>query len=404
MGNVYFYSERGLINCLVLDLNNNLDKTKEFLRLIKFGMDEKTADWVDKVLSVDWYIEFSASEFGNPDLIADVNCTDGHRVIVFEAKLKSYEKSAAFIDMTAPFEANPNGDYPDGIYKSKSSSINAQLALRYRLARTLNNLQWLELLSSDEPRIEESYEDAVSYHDMFKAIREVKTGRRIHNRRMIDVLYTITQSRHDFYFVAMTFESQNHIFKTIQDSAPNLLPPLGIAKWKTVNGQFGILNFNVLIRSLPLDDNSYLNLSRNYINFYPQDNTKINEIEYDSDEAEQEEAEREELSSKDRFLQNNLPNSDVYAIWFEKLKAIIGFVDYKTSCSISKVGKTIVKLMYKNRKVYLGFRDCLPDGLPNRETITISIQRVRFFCIPLIGMNEETNLRIENAIRQLLSA
>ena len=69
-----------------------------------------------------------------------------------------------------PFEPNENNEYPDGIYKNKSSSINAQLALRYRLAQRLNNLQWLEIRSSDEPRIEETFEDAVFYHDMFNAI------------------------------------------------------------------------------------------------------------------------------------------------------------------------------------------------------------------------------------------
>ena len=197
-------------------------------------MDEQRPNWVDRVESVDWYVEFSASEFGNPDLIADIHCTDGHRVIFFEAKLKSYEKAASSMDTTVPFEPNENNEYPDGIYKNKSSSINAQLALRYRLAQRLNNLQWLEIRSSDEPRIEETFEDAVFYHDMFNAIREVHTGRRIHNRKMIEILDKITANRPDFYFVAMTFESQDHIFQSIQEHSPNLLPPIGLAKWNCV--------------------------------------------------------------------------------------------------------------------------------------------------------------------------
>ncbi len=100
---VFFYSERGLINCLVLDLKKNLDMCKVFFKCIRFGTDESTFDWTDNILAVEWYVEFSASEFGNPDLIADVCCPDGHHVVFFEAKLKPYQKAAAVMDMNKPF-------------------------------------------------------------------------------------------------------------------------------------------------------------------------------------------------------------------------------------------------------------------------------------------------------------
>lgn len=388
---VFFYSERGLLNCLVLDLKSDPEKTKDFFKLIKFGMDEQRPNWVDKVESVDWYVEFSASEFGNPDLIADIHCTDGHRVIFFEAKLKSYEKAASSMDTTVPFEPNENNEYPDGIYKNKSSSINAQLALRYRLAQRLNNLQWLEIRSSDEPRIEETFEDAVFYHDMFNAIREVHTGRRIHNRKMIEILDKITANRPDFYFVAMTFESQDHILQSIQEHSPNLLPPIGLAKWRTSHNQFGLLNFNDLIRAFDLKSNSYLALSREYINFYSQNNADATVQEEAFDEEEQEEAKREELSSKDLYIQSGKADADVYVKWFEQLRKIAGsqFKDYKTSCSIVKSGETIIKLMYKNNNVFIGFRNKLPDTLNDNHSIVISIQGKQFVSVLANTVNVE---------------
>ena len=390
--NVFFYSERGLINCLVLDLQNDISKLRTFLNCIKLGIDEKTPKWVDKVQSADWYVEFSASEFGNPDLIADLNCDDGHRVIFFEAKLKSYEKAAASMDTTVPFEPNEDNEYPDGIYKNKSSAINAQLALRYRLAQRLNSLQWLEIRSSDEPRIEETFEDAVSYHDMFNAIREVHTGRRIHNRKMIEILDKITANRPDFYFVAMTFESQDHILQSIQKHNPNLLPPIGLAKWRTSHNQFGLLNFNDLIRAFDLGSNSYLALSHEYINFYLQNNADAAEQEDAFDEEEQEEAKREELSSKDRYIEGGKPCAVIYARWFDQLHEIAGskFKDYKTSCSIVKGGETVVKLMYKNNNVYIGFRNRLPDTLNDNHSIVISIHGKRFISVLANTISVET--------------
>ena len=408
MSRVYFYSERGLINSLILDLQNNLTKTRDFLNFIKLGINETQFDWTNKIQSVDWYIEFSASEFGDPDVIADISCSDKHRVIFFEAKLKSYEKSSAPMNMSAVFDPQN-----DGIYKDKSSSINAQLALRYRLAQTLKTLYSSEnggiLLNADEPRIEESREAALSYHDMFKAIRETQTGRRIHNPLMIKVLKKIMENNPEFYFVAMTFEERDHTFRDIQTNKPHHLPPLGTTRWESENNRFGILNINNLIQSFQLEDNSYLTLSRDYIHFNLNDNQNTSETdddieEYDIEEDEQRKANLEELSSKDTFLQHNLPHADVYADWFDNLR-LIGkdqFHDFKSSCSLTKQSKTIVKLIYRNHHVYLGFRDKLPHTLTHTETTTISIKGVKFACIIIDAHTESYRDIYLHEISQLL--
>ena len=396
--NVFFYSERGLINCLVLDLKNDAEKTKYFLKLIKFGIDEQTPEWVDKVISVDWYVEFSASEFGNPDLIADIHCTDGHRVIFFEAKLKSYIKTSAEID----FNQNFNSEN-DGILKGKTSTINAQLALRYRLANTLKLANWVELQNSEEPQLEERRDIAIQYKDMFKAIRQSKTGRRIHNDKMIAVFGNIMKSNPDFYFVAMTFETEEHIFKMVGNNNPNLLPPIGIDQWNSENRHFGILNFNDFIKLMPVSENSFLSSSRDYI--YPKsqtsqtdDNDYSDEELSDVDIEETIEAEPSEESSKDRIRQKGWPNANIYVDWFDKLHEIPGIKlrDNAYNCSVIKKDGTsnketvMIKLIYKNNNVYIGFRDKLPDEIKNKPSIVISFQGKRFISVLANTISVET--------------
>ena len=169
------------------------------------------------------------------------------------------------------------------------------------------------------------------------------------------------------------------------------MPPIGLAKWRTSHNQFGLLNFNDLIRAFDLESNSYLALSREYINFYSQNNADATVQEEIFDEEEQEEAKREELSSKDLYIQSGKPDADVYAKWFEQLHKIAGsqFKDYKTSCSIVKGGETIIKLMYKNNNVFIGFRNRLPDTLNDNHSIVISIQGKQFVSVLANTVNVE---------------
>jgi len=80
----------------------------ELYYMIKFGIEEQIPEWVDKVISIDWFVEFSASEFGNPDFIADIHCTDGHRVIFFEATPFSVIVSSSFCVRMS--NSSSNGD------------------------------------------------------------------------------------------------------------------------------------------------------------------------------------------------------------------------------------------------------------------------------------------------------
>ena len=389
--NVFFYSERGLVNCLVLDLKNDLEKTKNFFKLIKFGEKEIKPSWADNILSVDWYIEFSASEFGNPDLIADIHCTDKHRVVFFEAKLRSYKQSAESIDLSIPF--NPQ---KDGVYKGKASSINAQLALRYRLAQVLKDTDLSQIPQQEEQQIEENYDKTELYHDMFKAIRTAKTGRRIHNDRMIDVLRKLMQNKPDCFFVAMTFETEtkDRIFESIRKERSDLLPPIGVDQWDTANEQFGILNFNEVSKAIPKSQNSYLSLSWQYIN------PKNNDI--DSEDYIEQESIQEEITINGAFSSDEA--SDDYDDW-RALLQITANNQYinrsERSCSILKGTQVIIKLIRRRDGVYLGFRDQLPDSLKALDlpNDSFSIRNVRFAAVSIHSTSQEILL---DAVKSLL--
>lgn len=399
---VFFYSERGFINCLVLDLKKNLDMCKVFFKCIRFGTDESTLDWADNILAVEWYVEFSASEFGNPDLIADVCCPDGHHVVFFEAKLKPYQKAAAVMDMNKPFEPNSNGIYEiDGIYKNKSSSINAQLALRYRLAHTLEQAPWADIqscLQGDvEVQIEEKYEDCIAYHDMFSAIRYNtghRTGRRIHNSRMIEVFNKMMQNQPDFYFVAMTFETQDHLFRTLQEKSVHLLPPIGMDKWQKDHQRFGILDFNQLINTLQLENDSFRAQSRDYIYYYTHE--AVTNDMADADDDEEAASERNSESSKERVLRKATDESKEYAEWFDWFQNIgrRQFSDNQENCSLIVHNQVVIKLFYSNKGVYVGFRDTLPGVLkPYQDRSSFrTVRSVLFVCLPVQAV-EQNNLR-----------
>ena len=392
--NVFFYSERGLINCLVLDIKDDIIKLREFLKCIKLGMNEDTPDWVDKVQSSNWYVEFSASEFGNPDLIADLNCDDGHRIIFFEAKMTSYEKAATEIDINQPF--NPE---KDGIYKGKTSTINAQLALRYRLAKTMfdlkNHRPNQDFSKLIETGIEEPIEVAIRYHDMFKFIRKSQTGRRIHNSLTIDVFNKLMHHAKEYYVVAMTFEDPGYsVFKSLYTHNPKLLPPIGIDEWNAGNHSFGIFNFNEFKTAINPSQYIHISGSRNYINLTMNTGTEIIPDTIEIEESSE--------IYEDVILSQTPQNiQTLYEEWEDKLSTLFGkkYKPYVASSSILKNGRTIIKLIIQNNSLYLGFRDRLPDILRSEDSPSIiRIQGVSFECIELNRISESKYAQVISVI------
>ena len=69
---LFFYGERGLVNGIVLDLLDDLDidlkSLKIFLSSIIF-CDSYKPSWIERVYKVDFIIEPSFSEFGDPEVL-----------------------------------------------------------------------------------------------------------------------------------------------------------------------------------------------------------------------------------------------------------------------------------------------------------------------------------------------
>ncbi len=414
--NVFFYSERGLVNCIVLDLLNDIERTKKFLDLIKFGIDECRPTWLNEICGVDWYVEFSASEFGRPDLIADIKCTnDTHRVIFFEAKLSSYSAAAVPMeyDEHKEFKASTeDGKANNGIYQNKTSAINAQLALRYRLANVLRLTPAIELLG-DEPQIQEQQDVALSYHDMFAAIHKSGTGRRIHNRKTIELFARIMRSRPQIYYVAMSFENPDYGFKRITEEHPKILPPIGIERWKSGEHKyFGILNLN-LLPQVGFESNSYIIKCQDYVNYPTADSIQS---------FEEESAEDDDIPVDDndipvetdpdaRFQWENLNRYDdninrVYTEWYDIIESIAGdaLVERKNSHSILNAeNKTIMKLMIIQSKVSLGFKDCLPTNLIGMHSFRKKITPTEFEFINLSDIEDTAIDNIKMAITEVIN-
>ena len=114
---VYYYSERGMINCLVNWLIKDDDNCKNLLnKIIYADLEEKTFDQIDEI---EIFNEFSFGEFGDPDLIIKVKTEGIDYYFIIEAKLTTFKSSASKFNEKIK-------------YIGHASDIDIQLLLRKR--------------------------------------------------------------------------------------------------------------------------------------------------------------------------------------------------------------------------------------------------------------------------------
>lgn len=121
---IQWYGERGVINAMVTHLEAN-GTGPQFLRCIHWAIAPAPA-WVGKVTDVSFIVELGLADFGNPDLIMVCKVSDDNLpyCVFVEAKVVPYDASAM---------PNEPGMAAEGF----NSSINGQLALKFRFARSL---------------------------------------------------------------------------------------------------------------------------------------------------------------------------------------------------------------------------------------------------------------------------
>lgn len=122
------YSERGAMNALFYGIAQADDKEAFAKFLKKIGIDDPVSD-------VEFYMEFSLSEFGSPDLLVTFNANEQKHILFIEAKTscgKKYELKKAFENFKRTEET---GERYDGY----SSNLYYQLSMKKLFFENLSN-------------------------------------------------------------------------------------------------------------------------------------------------------------------------------------------------------------------------------------------------------------------------
>ena len=124
--NVHYYSERGLIHCLINWLKEKESNIHELISIVHIASENEKSKTINinKIDEISVYNEFSFGEFGNPDLIIRIKSGNNSIVLVMEAKLTSFQKARTL--------GVGNADDKEIKYKGHASDIDVQLILRKR--------------------------------------------------------------------------------------------------------------------------------------------------------------------------------------------------------------------------------------------------------------------------------
>ncbi len=234
---IVFYGERGLVNGLVLELSGDLNLTKVFLKNIRFcGLTSPA--WINDLQEVSFLVEPSFSEFGNPDLVMICDCNEkqgsARHVVFLEAKVVKYDDSAV------PLKESSDKDI-QGI----NSRINAQLTLRYRLARVLKCRK-----DRGEP-VEETQQDWAAYAQY--STESAKRPRRLLKSLGLKLCDDFLLGVNDFWCVTLSSDSFQSEPYHIPKLRPLVLDLNGQEYWNKVKDHFGLIVYDQLDYILSTD-------------------------------------------------------------------------------------------------------------------------------------------------------
>ena len=124
---VRWYGERGVMNALVTRLqraSDPVESVRTFLSAVRWA-GPGGGSWVNDFTQVYLIVEIGLADFGNPDLMIVCHGPAGVRCVFVESKIVMY---------LASMRPNHKGMQLPGF----NSSINGQLSLKYRFARSLH--------------------------------------------------------------------------------------------------------------------------------------------------------------------------------------------------------------------------------------------------------------------------
>lgn len=232
---IVWYGERGIINALVVALQaQGTHGWSKLLRAMQWAHGEAHA-WLDQLERVVALVEVGFSQFGDPDLILILHGKDWRRVVFVEAKVVPYESSAM---------SNREGMRQKGF----NSSINGQLALRYRLAHALEGAG--RGTSLIEPaKLHRAYVHNLgdpAWYPRHLQKPEVLRILRDHGLLGLKLL--------DFYFVALTWDAKPFYDRDVEDEnkRPRLLRLDGECAWDEMRSHLGWLGYERIGNAIDL--------------------------------------------------------------------------------------------------------------------------------------------------------
>ena len=225
--NLHFYSERGLINDLIIWLKYGEGNKEKFFDILGADFNESSI--------VDIYDEFSFGEFGSPDLIIKIKNGVNTDVYLIEAKVDSFEKCATKI-------ANRF------VFKDNASMINIQLLLRSRfIANLYKDKENANEIMDNFESIEwlKEYEDSYAFERNYKG-----RGRKLAKKELVKWAYNnLKGEKYTYHYVALVNDNKtnkeiqqlykDYFYIYIDGNEKPILDNFKFITWKQIDAAIG---------------------------------------------------------------------------------------------------------------------------------------------------------------------
>ena len=245
---IVFYGEKGILNSIVLDIQGDIAKQKQFIRSIILA-DKSKLSWVDSVHTVKCFMAPSLDQFGDPDMIMEAVTTDGEKYVLFiVTTTATYQNSALIMNQ---LEEKDN-QYLPKTYINNSKKLNVQLSLLYRFVQAYKNNP-LDVYDINSIIVEE-HEVSLTYNDSME--------RKLENWIMMDYWNENFQDAKDYYYIAITNDSKEVIDEKNANSRLfpynnfSTMPPIGSERWEEDKGKFGITTYDTLAHKNVISKNN----------------------------------------------------------------------------------------------------------------------------------------------------
>lgn len=234
-----FYGERGILNSVILDMQGDISKQKQFLRSIVLA-DKSRLEWIDDICTVKYFVEPYFDDFGRPDLIIEVTTLNDEKYILFvDVKIDTYKNMALKMDQLE----NKNNEYLPASYNENCEKINVKLAILYRFIQACRYNLYEDNFTNNI--ISETGDISTSYND--------NKVRKLENWMMIDYWNENYKNAKEYYFVVLTndtkeiMEPRNLNSELFPFNNKSIMPPIGEENWQVDKNKFGLITYDTLI-------------------------------------------------------------------------------------------------------------------------------------------------------------